>query len=292
MKKTLALLTVILLAASVVSACGTRGGGAFDTEREITVLSREDGSGTRSAFVELFGVKREDESGKSYDATTPEAIITNNTSVMISTVAQDKYAIGYISLGALGGSVKALAIDGVQPTTANIESGLYPVLRPFNIVTKDVPSAAAQDFIGFILSADGQRVVADTGYISNADAPAYSPGGLSGAITVAGSSSVSPVMEKLKEAYIALNPAVSIEIQQSDSTTGVTNTVEGICDIGMVSRELRDSERAAGIIDTVIARDGLVVIVGNDNPLAELSGETVRAVFSGDIIRWGDVLEQ
>ena len=226
------------------------------------------------------------------DYTTEYATITSSTGVMMTSVSQDEYAIGYISLGSLNDTVKSVPIDGVEATIDNIKSGEYKIARPFNIATKDGLSDAAQDFINFILSADGQAVVEEKGYIKVSDAPAYESTKQSGKITVAGSSSVTPVMEKLKEAYIAINPDVTIEINQSDSTTGVSSAAEGICDIGMASRELKDSEKEKGLTSTVIAMDGITVIVSNDNPVAELTTEQVKGIYTGEITSWDALISQ
>lgn len=256
---------------------------------EITVISREDGSGTRGAFIELFGVEQKDADGNKIDYTIDSADITNSTSVMMTSVEQNEYAIGYISLGSLNESVKALEIDGVAASVDNIKNDTYKVSRPFNIVTKDGLSETAQDFISFILSADGQAVIEDNGYISASTADAYSGTKPSGKVVVAGSSSVNPVMEKLKEAYCAINAGAEIEIQQSDSTTGVNSVVEGICDIGMASRALKDSEIESGVAATVIALDGIAVIVSNDNPISSLSTEQVMKIYTGELTDWNEI---
>jgi phosphate transport system substrate-binding protein len=209
---------------------------------------------------------------------------------MLTTVAGDPNAIGYISLGSLDSSVKALDIDGAAATTANVKSGTYGISRPFNIATKGAPSAAAQDFIDFILSTEGQKVVTDNHYIaSNDKATAYKGTNPTGKLIVAGSSSVTPVMEKLKEAYAEVNPGLEVEIQMSDSSTGMTSTIDGICDIGMASRELKDSEKDAGLVDKVIAIDGIAVIVNTGNGLSELSKEQVKEIFLGTIGKWDEL---
>ena len=208
----------------------------------ITVVSREDGSGTRSAFVELTGVEEKNEAGEKVDNTTVEAIVTNSTNVMMTTVAGDPSAIGYISLGSLNETVKALQIEGVEATVENIKAGSYTLSRPFNIATKEGLSEVAADFVSYSLSAEGQAVIAENGYIPLDDAPAYEGKQVAGKVVVAGSSSVTPVMEKLKEAYAAVNPNAEIEVQQSDSTTGMQSAIDGICDIGMASRAVKDSE--------------------------------------------------
>lgn len=255
----------------------------------ITVVSREDGSGTRGAFIELFGVEEKNDAGEKMDMTTEDAEITNSTSVMMTTVAGNKDAIGYISLGSLNDTVKAAKIDGVEATVEDIKSGTYKIARPFNIATKDDVSEVAQDFIKFIMSDEGQKVVEDAGYISQGSEGAYEASGLTGKIVIAGSSSVTPVMEKLKEAYTVLNSGVTIEVQQSDSTTGMTSVIEGMCDIGMASREIKDTELAKGITGKVIAMDGIAVILNNDSPLNELSSEAVKGIYTGEITDWADV---
>ena len=277
--------------ASTEAAADTKTASSsdFDPSKEINVCSREDGSGTRGAFIELFGVEQKNDAGEKVDYTTDEAAITQSTGVMMTTVSQDEYAIGYISLGSLDNSVKSVDIDGVEATVENIKSGDYKIARPFNIATKDDISDVAKDFITFIMSADGQAVIADNGYISS-EGEAYESTKQSGKITVAGSSSVTPVMEKLKEAYEAINPDVTVEINQSDSTTGMNSAMEGICDIGMASRELKDSELAGGLTPTVIAMDGITVIVSNDNPVENLTSEQVKNVYTGDITTWDSLI--
>lgn len=260
----------------------------------ITVISREDGSGTRGAFIELFGIEQEDANGETVDMTTTSAEITNNTSVMMTSVAGNPSAIGYISLGSLDETqVKALNIDGVAATVENINNGTYPVSRPFNIATGATVSDVAQDFINFILSAEGQAVVVEEGYISvDAEAEAFTSNNASGNIVVAGSSSVTPVMEKLKEAYIAINPNATIEVQQSDSTTGMNSVIEGVCDIGMASREVKDSELEAGVVPTTIATDGIAVIVNLENSISDLTSDQVRGIYTGEITDWSEVSPQ
>ena len=255
----------------------------------ITVVSREDGSGTRGAFIELFGVEEKDADGNKVDNTTEEAEITNNTAVMMSTVAGNVDAIGYISLGSLNDSVKAAKIDGVEATAENIKSGEYKVSRPFNIATNGEVSDVAQDFIDYILSPEGQAVIEENGYISIDDVKDAESTQPEGKVVVAGSSSVTPVMEKLKEAYAEVNPNAEIEIQQSDSTTGMTSAIDGICDIGMASRELKDEELEAGLTSTTIANDGIAIIVNNDNPTDDLSVDQVKSIYVGETTTWGDL---
>jgi phosphate transport system substrate-binding protein len=256
----------------------------------ITVISREDGSGTRGAFIELFGVEEKDASGEKVDNTTPDAEITNSTSVMMTSVAGNPDAIGYISLGSLNDTVKALKIDGAEATVDNIKSGTYKISRPFNIATKDGLSEAAQDFVDFILSKEGQQVVEESGYITvNDSAEAYAGSKPSGKIVVAGSSSVTPVMEALKEAYLKVNTGAEIEVQQSDSTTGMQSAMDGICDIGMASRELKDSETGGGLKATQIALDGIAVIVNNDNGVEDMTSGQVKAIYTGETTTWADI---
>lgn len=260
--------------------------GDFDYASEVTVVSREDGSGTRGAFIELFGIEEKDDKGEKVDHTTLEAEITNSTSVMMTSIAGDEYGIGYISLGSMNDTVKALKIDGAEATADNIKSGTYKVSRPFNIATGKTVSEVAQDFINFIMSTEGQEVVAGEGYISLDDVKAFEGKKTEGKIVIAGSSSVTPVMEALSEAYKQINTGATIEIQQSDSTTGMTSAIDGVCDIGMASRELKDSELEAGLTPYVIATDGIAVIVNNANPIDELSSEDVKAIFTGEKTDW------
>ena len=267
---------------------GSADASDFDISSEISIISREDGSGTRGAFVELFGIEEEDAEGNKVDMTTEDADVTNNTEVMLSSVSGDTNAIGYVSLGSLNDSVKALKVDGVEATVENIKNGTYKISRPFNIATKEGLSETAQDFIDYILSAEGQAVIEENHYIAVSDAAAYAGSKPSGKIVVAGSSSVTPVMEKLKEAYIAVNPNAEIEIQESDSTTGMTSTIDGICDIGMASRDLKDSETSEGLISTTIAMDGIAVIVNHENSMEDISSEQVKKIYTGEAATWAD----
>ena len=263
---------------------------AFALAEEINVISREDGSGTRGAFIELFGIEQKNEAGEKIDYTTDECDITNSTSVMMTSVSGNECAIGYISLGSLNDSVKALAIDGAEASVENIKAGTYNVARPFNIATLSETSEATQDFIAYIMSAEGQAVIEDNGYIAVVEeAEAFAGGKTAGKIVVAGSSSVTPVMEKLAEAYMAVNPNVEIELQQSDSSSGMTSTLDGVCDIGMASRALKDSELEAGLTPMTIAMDGIAVIVSNDNPVEGLTSDQVRAIYMGEITDWSEV---
>ncbi len=275
---------ILLLSVMMFAGCGSSS--ASDT---ITVVSREDGSGTRGAFIELFGIETKNDDGSKTDNTVSTAEISNSTSVVLTTVAGNPSAIGYVSLGSLNDTVKALKIDGVEATVANVENGTYKIQRPFNIVLPTSVNEQAQNFIDYIMSTQGQKVVEEQGYIPIASTTDYTGSGLSGKITVAGSSSVTPLMEALKEAYQKLNPDMEIEIQQSDSTSGVTAAQEGIADIGMASRELKDSEKAKGVTSMEIAKDGLAVIVNKDNSVSDLSTEQVKDIYTGTITDWSQV---
>ncbi len=280
LKKTIA--TAFLTASAMMSFAAPQ----FNNKKTISVLSREDGSGTRGAFIELFGIEKKDANGKKVDYTTEEAAITNSTAVMLTSVAVDKYGIGYVSLGSLNNSVKAVKIDGADATVANINNGSYKISRPFNIAVKDNLSPAADDFINFILSESGQKIITANKYIKIQNVKEYSSTKASGKVVVAGSSSVSPVMEKLIEVYKSINPNANIELQTSDSTTGVTNAINGTCDIGMASRALKDSEKSKGVREVTIAIDGIAVIVNKDNPTDNLTKAQVEQVFTGKTTKW------
>ena len=275
---------------SVILAMVLMMTSAFALAEEINVISREDGSGTRGAFIELFGIEQKNEDGEKVDYTTDECDITNSTSVMMTSVSGNDCAIGYISLGSLNDTVKALAIDGAEASVENIKAGTYNVARPFNIATLAETSEVTQDFIAYIMSAEGQAVIEDNGYIAVVEeVEAFAGGKTAGKIVVAGSSSVTPVMEKLAEAYMAINPNVEIELQQSDSSSGMTSTLDGVCDIGMASRALKTSELEAGLTPMTIAMDGIAVIVSNDNPVEGLTSDQVRAIYMGEITDWSEV---
>lgn len=280
---------MIIGAILISSTMGVFAAPKFNSKKSISVLSREDGSGTRGAFIELFGIEKKDANGKKIDYTTDEAAITNSTAVMLTSVAGDNYAIGYVSLGSLNDSVKAVKIDGADATVANINNGSYKISRPFNIAVKEGLSPVAQDFVNFIISDEGQKIIAANKYIKIQDTKAYSSNKASGKVVVAGSSSVSPVMEKLIEAYKGVNPNAKIELQTSDSTTGVTNAINGTCDIGMASRALKDSEKAKGVQEITIAIDGIAVIVNKLNPVADMTKTQVEQIFTGNITKWSAV---
>lgn len=289
-RRVLAMLACGVLTAGLLTGCG---GSSSDTagadDAEITVVSREDGSGTRGAFVELFGVQDEDDKGEKTDMTTEDATITSSTEVVMTTVAGNKNAIGYCSLGSLNDTVKAVKIDGVEATVDNINNGKYAIFRPFNIATNGTPSEVTQDFINYILSEDGQKIVEENGYIKASDAGAFKSNGAKGKIVVAGSSSVSPVMEKLMEAYKKVNTGADVELQESDSTTGMKNAIAKTCDIGMASRDLKDSETSAGLKATVIAKDGITVVVNKENSIDNLTKDQVNNIYRGKITTWGEV---
>lgn len=302
-KKLVLILTAAMMISTVVLAgCSSKKEGTSDAQTgenvesdeeatgvtgNITVISREDGSGTRGAFVELTGVEQKNDAGEKVDMTTLDAEITNSTSVMMTTVAGNPKAIGYISLGSLDDSVKPVKVDGAEATAENVENGSYALARPFNIVTGTSLSEVAQDFINFILSDEGQAIVVDNGYIAVASTGAYAGTSPEGKVVVAGSSSVTPVMEKLVEAYAAVNANATIEVQTSDSTTGVNSTIEGICDIGMASRDLKDSE--TGVTATVIAQDGIAVVVNKENTVEELTTEQIMKIYTGEITKWDEI---
>ena len=275
-KRILTVLAAAALTAATLVSCGKQN-------NTITVVSREDGSGTRGAFTELMGIDKD-----GTDRTYAKAEISNSTSVVISTVAGNKNAIGYISLGSLNDSVKAVKVDNVEATVVNVKNGSYKISRPFIIATKDEISDLAADFIKFILSDDGQAIVSEK-YITIGGNGAYTASGLSGKVTLAGSTSVSPLMDELAAAYKALNPDVTIEIQQSGSGAGIQSAIEGVCDIGMSSRKLKDSEKEAGLTPTVMALDGIAVIVNKDNSVDALSSEQIQSIYIGETTSWVDV---
>ncbi len=287
-KKTVGMLAGMAVLGAALTCCGNSAGGATGA---ISVVSREDGSGTRGAFVELCGV--EDADGN--DATVSSAEITNSTAVMMQTVEGNASAIGYISMGSLGNNdkIKAVQINGVDATPANVSNGSYVVSRPFNIVTKsDGISDAAQDFINYILSDEGQAIVEQEDFIQIDASGAYKSNGTTGkTISVAGSSSVTPVMQVLAEKYEAVS-GNKVEVNQSDSSTGVSSAIDGTCDIGMASRELKDSETSQGVVSTVIAVDGIAVIVNSENTVTNLTLDQVGQIYKGELTEWSQVTAQ
>ena len=303
LKKFIAILSVATMTAGLAVGCGSSSDSGssdsssadskssdWDSSNDITIVSREDGSGTRGAFIELFGIE-EKKDGEKVDMTTDDAQITNSTSVMLTTVAGDDYAIGYVSLGSLNDTVKALKIDGEEATEQNIKDGKYKICRPFNIATKKgADNEVAKDFIAYIMSKEGQQVISDNGYIGDDSAEAYAGSKPSGKAVVGGPSSVSPVMEKLIEAYKKVNTGAEIELQTTDSTTGMTSAIDGSYDIGMASRELQDEEKDK-LDSQVIATDGIAVIVNKNNTTDELSSDQVKTIYTGDATTWDEVVK-
>lgn len=296
MKKIISFILLGVMALSFGVGCGSNNGsdsgsngGSESTLTPINVVSRESGSGTRGAFVEITGVLEKDGSGNSVDKTFDNAIIQNGTNAIITTVSNDKNAIGYISIGSLNDTIKALDVDGVSPTAENVQNGSYQIARPYNITFTDDISELAQDFVNYILSSDGQAVVVSSGYTqASNEETSYSPSNMSGIITVVGSTSVSPVMEKLAEAYMTLNPNVSIEIQSVGSSAGVQASIDKTADIGMASREIRDSE-SSQVSYLPIAIDGIAMIVNKDSQTSNITLEDIRLVYTGEKTNWEEL---
>lgn len=280
--KLAAIFTSVALAATMLASCG----GSSD---KITVISREDGSGTRGAFIELTGIEEKDSNGNKTDNTKKDALICKSTDVVLTQVSGDKNAIGYISFGSLNDTVKALKVEGVEPSTATIESGDYKIVRPFNIAVKDGLSDAAQDFENYILSSEGQDIIEKAGYIKiDKSAAAYASNNASGKVVVSGSSSVTPVMEKLAEAYQKANTNVTVDVQQSDSSTGIKDAINGTSDIGMASRDISDDELSQGIKSVTIAQDAIAVIVNKDNAVDDITMDEIKAIYTGSKTTWSD----
>ena len=290
-----------VLAVSAFAGCGGAGSSSngssdtgsdaakFDASKTISVVTREEGSGTRDAFTELTGVLVKDGDNKT-DNTTTSAVTINSTEAVITNVKDNEAAIGYISLGSLNDTVKALKIGGVEATADNVKSGDYAVSRPFNIAYKSELSDVAQDFVDYIMSSDGQKIVSDNGYVTVSENAAYSGKKPSGKISVAGSSSVSPVMEKLAEAYQKVNTNAKVEIQTSDSSAGMQSAMGGTCDIGMASRDLKDEEKSTLKVET-IAKDGIAVIVNNANTCDDLTLDQVKSIYTGETTVWSDIIK-
>lgn len=280
--KLAAIFTSVALAAAMLASCG----GSSD---KITVISREDGSGTRGAFIELTGIEEKDSNGNKTDNTKKDALICKSTDVVLTQVSGDKNAIGYISFGSLNDTVKALKVEGVEPSTATIESGDYKIVRPFNIAVKDGLSDAAQDFENYILSSEGQDIIEKAGYIKiDKSAVAYASNNASGKVVVSGSSSVTPVMEKLAESYQKANTNVTVDVQQSDSSTGIKDAINGTSDIGMASRDISDDELSQGIKSVTIAQDAIAVIVNKDNAVDDITMDEIKAIYTGSKTTWSD----
>lgn len=289
MKKAISILAAAVLAAAMFAGCSGENSSS-GASGAITVITREDGSGTRGAFIELTGVEKKDSEGNRSDETTLSALTSKSTDAVLTQVKGDVNAIGYISLGSMNQNVKALKIEGVEATIDNIKADKYAIARPFNIATNGDVSDVTADFIKFIMSADGQKVIEENGYVAvNDSAEAYTPADVSGTIKINGSSSVTPVMTKLKEAYEKINDKADIEIQQTDSSTGMKTVAEGSCDIGMASRELKDTE--SELNGTTIAKDGIAIIVNPNNALDDINVETIRKIYVGEITSWEDVNE-
>lgn len=283
LRKITTVLTAAVMTATMFTGCGNSDSEGVTKDTKITVISREEGSGTRGAFVELFEIVDEDGN----DITVATAEQNSSTSVVITTVKDNPAAIGYISLGSLNSDVKAVKVDGVEATVENVKNGSYKVSRPFNIAYKEDLSDAAADFMKFILSKEGQAIVEEEGYISVDAKESYKAANISGTIKLAGSTSVAPVMKVLAEEYEKLNPDAKVEVSEGGSSAGMTSAIEGVCDIGMASRELKDSEKEKGLESTVMAIDGIAVIVNKDNTLAdELTSEQIRKIYLGEITKW------
>ncbi|HCD69566.1 MAG TPA: phosphate ABC transporter substrate-binding protein [Ruminococcaceae bacterium] len=272
-----------VLSAGFIAASLT---GCAGGERKITVVSREDGSGTRSAFVELMEVV--DADGK--DATTASAEINNSTNGVMMSVSGNPDAIGYISLGSLNDTVKAVKVDGVEASADNVKNGAYAVARPFEICYKEENlDDLAKDFISFIMSKDGQQIIADNHYIAVNSNASYTPAGLKGTISVNGSTSVGPVMEKLAAKYQELNSGAVVQIQQTGSGAGITAVTSDACNIGMSSRALKQAELDKGLTELKIADDGIAVIVHKDNKVDNLTSEQIKKIYLGELKNWSEI---
>lgn len=261
----------------------------FDTDQDITVISREDGSGTRGAFIELTGVEEKNADGQKVDNTTEAAAIQSSTNGIMTAVANDETAIGYISLGSLNDSVKAVKVGGIEASAETVKDGSYTLARPFNIVTNgEATDPVAVDFIAYCLSKDGQALATEEGYVGS-EGEDYTSAQPEGKITVGGSSSVSPLMEKLIEAYKTVNPNAELELLTSDSTTGVSGALDGSYTIGMASRELKDSETEGGAVSTVLAQDGIAVVVNPANSVEDLTVDQIKGIYTGELTVWSDL---
>ena len=284
-KKVLAVIGAAAIIGTVLAGCSAASGEKEKDNASITVISREEGSGTRDAFVELMGIVDENDN----DITIQTAEITNSTSVMTSTVAGNKSAIGYVSLGSLSEEVKALQLDGVEPSTQAVKSGEYKLQRPFNIAyINGSLSDTAKDFVSYIMSTDGAKIIDGEGYISTDTQTTYKASGKKGTVTLAGSTSVAPLMNVLADQYKALNPDVKIEIQESGSSAGIQSAIEGAVDIAMSSRDLKDDE-AKTLQATQIALDGIAVIANKENSVTNITSQQVKQVYTGEITSWSEI---
>jgi len=304
MKKIISTAMILALSLATLAGCGNSSEPAgysgstpsesesspanFDSSKTINVISREDGSGTRGAFIELTGIEVRGEDGSRKDTTTKEAIIANKTDIVMTSISTDTYGIGYISLGSLNDTIKAVAVGGVEASAENIKNGSYEISRPFNIATTAEVSELTQEFIDFILSKEGQEIISNSYIAIDENADTFSGSNPSGKLVIAGSSSVNPIMEKLVEAYKEINTHAEIELQMTDSSSGITGTIQGTCDIGMASRELKESELAE-LTSITIAMDGIAIIVNNDNPIQSLSKEQIRQIYTGEVTEWNDI---
>ena len=298
MKRTSAIAAVTAAALALsLAACGSADSAAassapagdFDADQDITVISREDGSGTRGAFIELTGVEEKNADGKKVDNTTEAAAIQSSTNGVMTAVANDETAIGYISLGSLNDSVKAVKVGGIEASAETVKDGSYTLARPFNIVTNgEATDPVAVDFIAYCLSKDGQALATEEGYVGS-EGEDYTSAQPEGKITVGGSSSVSPLMEKLIEAYKTVNPNAELELLTSDSTTGVSGALDGSYTIGMASRELKDSETEGGAVSTVLAQDGIAVVVNPVNSVEDLTVDQIKGIYTGELTVWSDL---
>lgn len=276
-------LVLMLVLVLSLESCGKGGSDTGDKSDPIYVISREAGSGTRSAFVELMGIQVDGE-----DRTTLLAEVSQSTAVVMGTVAGNEHAVSYVSMGVLNGSVKAVKVDGIAPDAASIKDGTYPVYRPFLVCSGGTLPAQAEDFLAYILSREGQEIIASEGYIPPSDGgkPYELKKGLSGRILLAGSTSVAPVVQALADSYRQIHENVEIEIQQTGSGAGIAAALEGVCDLGLSSRSLTEEERAEGLQEQVIALDGIVVIVNHANRIDDMTKEQIRRIFTGEITDW------
>ena len=255
---------------------------ANQEDYDFTVVSREEGSGTRGAFIELVGLEEEVDGSKE-DMTTQEAIVQNSTNAVMQTVSQDAEAIGYISLGSLNDTVKALKIEGVEATEENIVNGTYKISRPFNLAFKEAEiNDLAKDFLKFCLSEEAQALTLEEGYVPLKDTEKYEPAKVSGTLTVAGSTSVTPLMQKMAEKYQELNPDAKIEIQSTGSSAGIEAVIDGAADIAMASRELKDEEKDKLAVE-VIATDGIAVVVNPSSKVEDLTMDQLKQIFKGEL---------
>ncbi|HBC29891.1 MAG TPA: phosphate ABC transporter substrate-binding protein [Clostridiales bacterium] len=290
--KLLSIITLALMLSMVFAGCTQETPGTpaadFDFDKDITVVARDAASGTRGAFHEIMNIIVK-ENDTEVDKLVVGALEFDGTDKVITAIEGDKYGIGYISLGSVSERIKAVAVDGVEPTVENVRSGSYSVSRPFLLVTKGTESKLVKDFLKFTESAEGQAITNEMKFIGAIDAPGeYTASGMSGTIKVAGSTSVAPLMEKLQEAYNELNPDVTFETQAQGSSQGIKAAIDGSYDIGMASRELK-AEEASELNRYVLAIDGIAVIVNNENPKSDLAADDITNIYIGEITKWNEV---